>query len=67
MSEGENHMVDRQHEETSDRPKESSEHTTFAREGPTPPQNDTGETVEEMNRAAEDALLRNIRPDQQVD
>jgi hypothetical protein len=36
---------------------------TFKREGPEPPAGDTGETVEEMNEAARDAVLRNVRPD----
>lgn len=36
---------------------------TFKREGPEPPAGDTGETVDEMNEAAHDAVLRNIRPD----
>jgi hypothetical protein len=41
--------------------------TTFKREGPEPSRNDSGETVEEMNRAAEDALLRNVTPDEAID
>ena len=40
---------------------------TFKREGPTPATEDTGRTVEEMNRAAEDSLIRNTTPDQQTD
>jgi hypothetical protein len=63
----EEQMADRQHEDAGKHPAQSSEQPTFAREGPTPPQNDTGKTVDEMNRAAEDALLRNVTPDEQVD
>lgn len=36
---------------------------TFKREGPVPPAGDTGDTVEDMNEAAREAVLRNIRPD----
>ena len=35
----------------------------FKREGPTPATEDTGETVEEMNREAEKSFTRNIRPE----
>jgi len=41
--------------------------TAFKREGPTSADADTGDTVEEMNRAAEDALLKNVRPDEAID
>jgi len=41
--------------------------SAFKREGPTPSNADTGGSVDEMNRNAEDALLRNVRPDEQVD
>ncbi len=47
----------------------SGEHTagrggeTFKREGPEPPDRGTGDSVEEMNEIAREALLRNIRPD----
>jgi hypothetical protein len=50
-----------------DEAKPSNERQTFAREGLTPTQNDTSGSVDEMNRAAEDALLRNVRPDEQID
>jgi hypothetical protein len=40
---------------------------TFKREGPEPPAGDTGDTVEEMNDAARDAVLRNIRPERTDD
>jgi hypothetical protein len=46
---------------------ESSTESTFAREGPSPPQNDTGQSVDEMNRRAEESVLRNVRPDEQID
>ena len=57
---------------THDEPREQDttkgqEGTTFKREGPQPATNDTGGTVEEMNRAAEDAMLRNVRPDEAID
>ena len=39
----------------------------FKREGPTPATEDTGRTVDEMNRAAEESLIRNTTPDQQTD
>jgi hypothetical protein len=60
-------MVKQQPADSDNEPKQSSEESTFAREGPTPPRNDSGRTVDEMNRAAEDALLRNVTPDERVD
>lgn len=36
---------------------------TFKREGPEPAENPTGRNVEEMNREAEDAVIRNVEPD----
>jgi hypothetical protein len=41
--------------------------TTFKREGPAPAEKDSGRNVEEMNRAAEDSLVRNVTPDEQTD
>jgi hypothetical protein len=41
--------------------------TAFAREGPQPPEQDTGDSVAAMNKAAKEALIRNIRPDESVD
>ena len=52
----------RDRERPPDTPQAADE--TFKREGPEPPAGDTGRTVEEMNEAARDALLRNIRPDE---
>jgi hypothetical protein len=43
---------------------QDSEAETFKREGPTPPANSTGNSIEDMNRAAEESLVRNIRPDE---
>ncbi len=40
---------------------------TFKREGPAPATNDSGETVEDMNREAEESLVRNVEPDEPVD
>ena len=60
-------MTNHQRTDEDDDPNQSSDGPTFAREGPTPPQNDTGKSVDDMNRAAADALLRNIRPDEQID
>jgi hypothetical protein len=40
---------------------------TFKREGPTPAANDSGGTVDEMNRAAEESVIRNVTPDEQTD
>jgi hypothetical protein len=56
-----------QHRRDEDERTRPSEEATFAREGPNPPRNDSGQSVEEMNRKAEDALLRNVRPDEQID
>jgi hypothetical protein len=42
---------------------EPEEGTTFKREGPKPADAPSGESVEEMNRAAEESARRNIRPD----
>jgi hypothetical protein len=42
---------------------EAEEGTTFKREGPTPADAPSGDSVEEMNRAAEESTRRNIRPD----
>ena len=39
---------------------------TFKREGP-PPQGDTGRDIDEMNEKAEESVIRNVEPDQQVD
>lgn len=38
----------------------------FKREGPEPPEGDTGDTVEEMNEAAERSIGDNIEPQQSV-
>jgi hypothetical protein len=40
---------------------------TFKREGPAPATNDSGGSVDEMNREAEESLVRNVEPDQPVD
>lgn len=50
----------RPHGEPPEAPETADE--TFKREGPVPAGGSTGETVEDMNQAARDALLRNIRP-----
>ena len=39
----------------------------FKREGPTPASEDTGDTVDEMNREAERSIIRNIRPEDTTD
>jgi hypothetical protein len=41
--------------------------TAFAREGPQPPEEDTGDSVAAMNEAAKKSVIRNIRPDDSVD
>jgi hypothetical protein len=46
---------------------QSPEAETFKREGPTPPGNSTGESIDDMNRAAEESVVRNIRPDEHTD
>ena len=56
---------DRDRQDRGGAPPTSTEGTTFAREGPTPPQIDTGDSVDEMNKAAEAALRRNIAPEPQ--
>jgi hypothetical protein len=43
---------------------QNPEAETFKREGPTPPGNSTGNSIDDMNRAAEESLVRNIRPDE---
>jgi len=60
-------MAKQQPDHGHDEDKQSSNERTFAREGPAPPQNETGDSVDEMNRAADDAMLRNVRPDDQID
>lgn len=40
---------------------------SFKREGPGPATNDTGGDVDEMNREAEESLIRNVEPDQPTD
>ena len=48
-------------------PRERGTAETFKREGPAPAAGDTGDTVEEMNKKAEESVIRNIRPDEAVD
>ena len=43
------------------------EDAAFKREGPNPPGRKTGHSIDEMNRAAEESLIRNVTPDEQVD
>ncbi len=57
-------MADQQQRQT---PQDESEQETFKREGPQPAQNDTGRNVDEMNRAAEESVIRNVTPDEQTD
>ena len=54
-------MADQQRRE------DEANNETFKREGPEPAQNDTGRTVEDMNNKAEESVIRNITPDEQVD
>ena len=39
----------------------------FKREGPNPPGQPTGQSVDDMNNAAYKSVINNIEPDQQVD
>jgi len=50
-------------EETSEPDRKSEPGEAFKREGPTPATEDTGRTVDEMNRKAEQSIVRNIRPE----
>ena len=43
------------------------EDAAFKREGPNPPGRKTGHSIDEMNRAAEDSVSRNVEPDKQSD
>jgi len=40
---------------------------TFKREGPNPPGRSTGNSVDDLNRAAYESVINNVEPDQQVD
>ena len=44
-----------------------ADETTFKREGPVPAGRDTGDSVDDMNRAAEQSIVRNVEPDEAVD
>lgn len=56
-----------QHERQPDRTKVVSAEEKFKREGPEPAKGDTGDTVEEMNKAAEDSLIQNVEPHESID
>jgi hypothetical protein len=43
------------------------ENAAFNREGPNPPGRKTGHSIDEMNRAGDEAVITNVEPDQQVD
>ena len=47
--------------------KHGNDGTTFKREGAEPAEHDTGRDVDEMNRKAEESLIRNVEPHESVD
>jgi hypothetical protein len=57
----------RRDDETTPTPTQDDAGATFKREGPTPATRDSGDSVAEMNRAAEDSVVRNVTPDEQTD
>jgi hypothetical protein len=57
----------RREDENPQAPAHDDAGATFKREGPTPATRDSGGSVDEMNRAAEDSIVRNVTPDEQTD